>query len=79
MSYPWIRASEIGEYVYCRRSWWLRRVRAVASVHTARMEQGTQHHQRHGRLVEGSVWARRLAYAALFLAVAVLAFQLFSG
>jgi hypothetical protein len=43
------------------------------------MHQGTQHHQRHGRLVERSLWARRLAYAALFLAVAVLAFRLLAG
>ena len=79
MSYPWIRASEIGEYVYCRRSWWLRRVRAVASTNVTQMRAGTQHHQRHGRLVHGSVWLRRLAYVALFCAVAMLVFELLSS
>ncbi len=79
MSYSWIRASEIGEYVYCRRGWWLRRVRAVTSAHVSQMQAGMEHHQRHGRLVEQSVWARRLAYLVLFFAVAVLAFELFSG
>jgi hypothetical protein len=79
MSYPWIRASEIGEYVYCRRSWWLRRVRAVASTNVAQMRAGTQHHQRHGRLVERSIWLRRLAYVALFCAVAMLVFELLSS
>ncbi|HRN66760.1 MAG TPA: hypothetical protein PK205_01440 [Promineifilum sp.] len=78
MSYSWIRASEIGEYVYCRRSWWLRRVRAVASTNVAQMQAGTQYHQRHGRLVEQSVWLRRLAYVALFCAVAMLVFELLS-
>lgn len=79
MSYSWIRASEIGEYVYCRRSWWLRRVRSVASINTTQMRAGTQHHVQHGRLVEKSIWLRRLAYVALFCAVAVLVFQLLSG
>lgn len=79
MSYSWIRASEIGEYAYCRRAWWLRRVRAAPSVNVARMRAGTEHHQQHGRLVEQSVWLRRLAYAVLFVAVAMLVFQLFSG
>lgn len=79
MSYPWIRASEIGEYVYCRRSWWLRRVRAVASTHVTQMRVGTHYHQQHGRLVESSIWLRRLAFAVLFCAVAVLVFQLLSG
>jgi hypothetical protein len=79
MSYPWIRASEIGDYVYCRRAWWLRRVRAVASTHVEQMRAGTRYHQRHAGLVERSVWARRLAYIALFCAVALLVYQLVSG
>lgn len=79
MSYQWIRASEIDEYVYCRRAWWLRRVRAVVSAHEPQMRAGTIYHQQHGRLVEGSIWLRRLAYVALFCAVAVLVFQLLSG
>jgi hypothetical protein len=79
MSYPWIRASEIGDYVYCRRSWWLRRVRAVPSANVTEMRAGTAHHARHGRLVERSILFRRLAYVALFVAVAMLVFQLLSG
>lgn len=76
MSYSWIRASEIGDYVYCRRAWWLRRVRSVASINTAQLQAGTRHHEAHNRLVERSVWARRVAYAAIFVAVAVLVYQL---
>jgi len=79
MSYPWIRANEIGEYVYCRRAWWLKRVRGVASTHVTEMQAGTAYHQRHGRLVERSVWARRLAYTLLFFAVAVFVFELLAG
>jgi hypothetical protein len=79
MSYPWIRASEIAEYVYCRRAWWLRRVRSVASSNTAQLRAGTRHHEQHNRLVQRSVWMYRLAYVALFFAVAALVFQLISG
>ncbi len=48
---PIIRASEIGEYVYCARAWWLRRVAGVEPEGQARREHGTQLHTRHGRAV----------------------------
>jgi CRISPR/Cas system-associated exonuclease Cas4 (RecB family) len=78
MSYQWIRASEIGEFVYCRRAWWLRQYGAAESQNAVELAAGTRHHQQHGRLVAQSVWARRLAYVAIFCAVAVLAFTLLS-
>lgn len=78
MSYQWIRASEIGEYVYCRRAWWLRRYQAAESQNIQELAAGTRHHRQHGRVVAQSVWARRLAYAAIFSAVAVLVFTLLS-
>lgn len=63
---PVIRASEIGEYVYCARAWWLRRVADLEpdAQTLERMVRGTQLHQRHGRAVFGS-------RALLFLALAV--------
>ncbi len=76
MSYSWIRASEIGDYVYCRRAWWLRRVRGAASANTAQMQAGTRHHEQHGRLVRRAIWAQRIAYVALFCAIAALVFRL---
>ncbi len=79
MSYSWIRASEIAEYVYCRRAWWLRRVRGVATANVAQLQAGTRHHEQHGQLVRRSIWAQRLAYVALFCAIAVLVFRLRSG
>lgn len=79
MSYPWIRASEIGEYVYCRRAWWLRQKRGAESQNVRELAAGTHHHQRHNRLVAQSVWARRLAYVAIFCAVAVAVFTLLSN
>ncbi len=76
MSDKWIRASEISDYVYCRRAWWLRRVRGFSSQNARELAAGTTHHQQHGDLVRRSIWARRLAYAVLFVVVALLAFQM---
>jgi CRISPR/Cas system-associated exonuclease Cas4 (RecB family) len=79
MSYSWIRASEIADYAYCHRAWWLRRVRSVASSNETQFEAGTKYHAAHNRLVARSEWARRVAYIAIFIAVAVLFFYLVSN
>jgi hypothetical protein len=79
MSYPWIRASEIATYAYCRRAWWLRRVGGVAPQNVRQLKHGTQYHRQHGRKVQGAVWSRRLALALVFMAVAFFVFQLMSG
>jgi CRISPR/Cas system-associated exonuclease Cas4 (RecB family) len=54
-----IRASEIGEYVYCARAWWLRRVAGVEPAGREHREQGTRLHTRHGCAVAlsgGLLW-----------------------
>jgi hypothetical protein len=74
-----IRASEIGQYAYCARAWWLGQVRGYRSAHTAAMKQGTARHRRHGRAVAGYHLLRRLALALLLLAaIAVAAWILLS-
>lgn len=40
---PIISASEIGEYVYCKRAWWLR-YRGLLSE-TEKMREGTRQHE----------------------------------
>lgn len=67
-----IRASEIGEYVYCARAWWLRRVAGVEPEGQARRDHGTYLHTRHGRAVSMS---SRLLWIAggLFLCGIVIA------
>jgi hypothetical protein len=79
MSEQWIRASEIGDYLYCRRSWWLKRSQGVAAQNVRELARGSQHHQQHGRLVQQSVWLRRAAYALIFVVVALVAYGLMSG
>ncbi len=54
-----IRASEIGEYVYCSRAWWMRRVLGYQPTGQARRDHGVMLHARHGRAVAASnmlVW-----------------------
>jgi CRISPR/Cas system-associated exonuclease Cas4 (RecB family) len=67
-----IRASEIAQYAYCARAWWLGRVKGYRSANVAAMRQGTVRHRTHGRAVEGYHLLRRLAVALIVLAGVVL-------
>ncbi len=64
-----IRASEIGEYIYCHRAWWLGRVQGVENANRAQLDAGVVRHRAHGRLVQR---AEILTRAALVLALAAL-------
>ena len=64
-----LRASEIGEYVFCHRAWWLRRVKGVESANREQMQAGTAHHAAHGRAVQRSDSLQRLALILIVLAI----------
>jgi len=64
-----LRASEIGEYVFCHRAWWLDRVMGVESANREQMQAGAARHVAHGRAVQRAAWLRRAAFAFLMLAV----------
>ena len=70
-----IRASEIGQYQYCARAWWLGSVMGVASTNARELAEGEAAHRRHGR----AVWASRaliiLAVVLVLLALAALLFM----
>ncbi len=66
-----VRASEIGQYVYCARAWWLGRVLGYRSSHQEAMEAGTAAHERHGRAVMG--YHRLRQWGVLLLTLALLA------
>ncbi len=76
MSDRWLRASEIPNYLYCRRAWWLKRMRQVKPQNVRELETGTRHHQTHGRVVWQSIWAKRTAVVVLLIVVAFFAYQL---
>jgi CRISPR/Cas system-associated exonuclease Cas4 (RecB family) len=65
---PIIRASEISQYAFCARAWWLGRVKGYRSSNLAAMRQGEARHRAHGRTVEGFHRLRRLALFLLLLA-----------
>ncbi len=64
---PIIRASEIGQYVFCHRAWWLGVVKGYRPEGEAALEAGTRVHAEHGRSVAASQRWRRAGYAMLVL------------
>ncbi len=78
MSYKVVKASEIGEYVYCNRAWWLRRTYDVRPHNVEVLRSGTIYHEDHGSQVRQGVLARRMALVFFFLALSVLVFWFLS-
>ena len=64
-----IRASELGEYAYCARAWWLGRVLGYRPANLERLAAGEVAHVRHGRKVISSRRLQRWAYVSLALAL----------
>jgi CRISPR/Cas system-associated exonuclease Cas4 (RecB family) len=64
-----IRASELGEYAYCARAWWLGRVLGYRPTNLERLAAGEAAHVRHGQEVVSYHRLQRWAYALLALAV----------
>jgi hypothetical protein len=71
-----ISASELGEYAYCRRAWWLRAVRGVTTeTRGNRFSAGHAAHRRHAWSLW---WARAFGWLAALLLAAALAALLWS-
>ncbi|MGQ9627716.1 MAG: hypothetical protein ACUVV0_12540 [Anaerolineae bacterium] len=58
-----ILASEVGQYVYCARAWWLARAQGYASSNVMEMEAGQVEHSHHTRAALG--YKRWQSYARL--------------
>ncbi len=71
-----IRASEIGEYLYCHRAWWLHRVQGLESANAPVMAEGVEAHAGHGRLVGAAAALRGVALLLFGAAVLVLVITL---
>lgn len=69
-----IRASEIGEYLYCHRAWWLRHIQGYKSANVTELASGTALHAQHGQRVWLSGLLRNLAF--ILLAIAAILFLL---
>ncbi|HJU90465.1 MAG TPA: hypothetical protein VJ672_13840 [Gemmatimonadaceae bacterium] len=69
-----VSASELAEYAYCRRAWWLRAVQGIETVeHSERFERGHKAHRAHGNTLRA---ARLLAFAAIALLIGALLYLL---
>ncbi len=66
-----IRSSEIGTYLYCRRSWWYRK-NGAESENQAEMAAGTDLHKRHGRQVIASALSRAVGLLLLLATILTL-------
>ena len=66
-----ITASEIGQYTYCARAWWLAEIQGLESTNVREMAHGDRAHAAHGDLVAGYHRTRRLAYGLLLLAALI--------
>lgn len=66
-----ISASELGEYAYCRRAWWLRAVRGVTTERQSNRFSGG--HAAHRRHAWSLWWARALGWIAVVLVAAAIA------
>ena len=66
-----IRASEIGEYIFCQRAWWLRHVQGYESANVRELAEGSAAHVTHGRLVSAASGLRLLALIIFIVAVII--------
>lgn len=71
-----IRASEIGEYLYCQRAWWLAS-QGYKPSNRSELEGGDAFHQKHTRLVLMSGCLRILSIILLSAALIMLVAYLF--
>jgi len=78
MSERIIRASEINQYVYCAKAWWLGAIEGVKPTNIRELESGSLAHARHGRTVIVAGWAQRAAIGFLLIG-AVFAIIWFAG
>lgn len=75
MKERWIKASELGEYLYCQRAWWYR-LQGIASRNVQELWQGTTDHLQHNRRLNWVLRQRSLAFILIVIAFALLAFQM---
>ena len=73
-----IRASEIGEFAYCRRAWWYH-AQGYEPSNQPDLAEGTEMHYRHARTIMLSSCLRLLAYIVLLGALLILAGYLASS
>ncbi len=71
-----IRASEIGQYDFCAKAWWLGSVEGVQPSNIRELQTGTAAHEEHGRQVQRASRMQTAAFMLVGLGVIVLVLAL---
>ncbi|MCB0008828.1 MAG: hypothetical protein KDE09_16650 [Anaerolineales bacterium] len=79
MSDNLIRASEIGDYLYCRRKWFLRHRQGIKATNQTELQSGTAHHERHAYWLNRSRLAGQLAVVMMLMALLFLGYWFWGG
>ena len=79
MSERIIRASEIGQYDYCAKAWWLGSVEGVQPSNVRELQAGIAAHEAHGRQVNRAARVQQIAIGLLVLGVILLALFLITS
>jgi len=74
-----IRASELAQYAYCAKAWWLGSVEGVQPSNVRQLEAGTAAHEQHGAQVALAGWLSRAALICLALGVILMLLWLVMG
>lgn len=70
-----IRASEIGSFLFCQRSWWYRK-QGVTPENQAELAGGTAYHRVHGGMVFRAWLLQTAGWVLLVIAILLLAVAL---
>ena len=62
-------ASEVAEYVYCKRAWWLRRVQETPISDSSNLQYGTSVHLSHSRRVKHALGLQYCGYLLVVMGV----------
>ena len=61
----YVRASDIGQWSFCQRAWWLAQVRKAPHERPQRLDWGERAHAAHGRRTARAQWLQRSGLALL--------------
>jgi hypothetical protein len=72
-----IRASEIGQYDFCAKAWWLGSIEGVQPSNVRELQAGTAAHEEHGQQVRRASQFQTAAIVLVGLGVIILMLALF--
>jgi hypothetical protein len=73
-----IRASEIGQYDFCAKAWWLGSIEGVQPSNVRELQAGVTAHAKHGRQVRHATQMQLMAIGLVVLGVIVLMLAVFA-